>query len=347
MTETETMTEQQTEEMMMADRVTDFIVASRRGDMATLRSMLRDGSVCVDAQAEDGFTALRVACLRRNMEVVSFLREMGADATLRDSVCVSPVLHARNTNDYEMVRLLCAPPRKCFSEVAIDVTSLSLHDDAEGVSAGECSVCFEACQLVRLTSCGHAFCEECLVSWLVAQLEGGQPVCPHQACKRDVCFHDMQKFVAARDPAAFARYDRTITQQALSRDPEWMWCQRCGSGGFGFDRSGETACSDRMCPDCDYSVCTECLLPGHAGVTCAKNWEVVSDNDASVDEVRYAKYFKRFARNCPQCTAPTERSGGCSHMTCRECKHQWCWLCRGPYQGKYTFGSKCPCPQKD
>ena len=29
----------------------------------------------------------------------------------------------------------------------------------------------------------------------------------------------------------------------------------------------------------------------------------------------------------PRCQRPTEKSGGCNHMTCPACQQHWCWLC--------------------
>ena len=56
----------------------------------------------------------------------------------------------------------------------------------------------------------------------------------------------------------------------------------------------------------------------------------------------------------PFCRAPRSVCGAlclclhvcaCSHMTCRTCTHQFCWVCLGPYKGRYTMNinSKCPC----
>ena len=52
--------------------------------------------------------------------------------------------------------------------------------------------------------------------------------------------------------------------------------------------------------------------------------------DKEFEEWKSHKIVKR----CPCCRMWTEKNEGCNHMTCVECKFQWCWLC----EKRYTYG---------
>jgi len=36
-------------------------------------------------------------------------------------------------------------------------------------------------------------------------------------------------------------------------------------------------------------------------------------------------------KKCPKCSISIEKNGGCLHMVCNACKHQFCWECMGDY----------------
>jgi hypothetical protein len=38
-------------------------------------------------------------------------------------------------------------------------------------------------------------------------------------------------------------------------------------------------------------------------------------------------YARQTGRPCPGCGILTEKNGGCNHMTCPQCKQEWCWIC--------------------
>jgi hypothetical protein len=37
-------------------------------------------------------------------------------------------------------------------------------------------------------------------------------------------------------------------------------------------------------------------------------------------------------KRCPKCATPTEKNGGCFHMTCVQCRHEYFWCCLRAYR---------------
>lgn len=38
------------------------------------------------------------------------------------------------------------------------------------------------------------------------------------------------------------------------------------------------------------------------------------------------------AIQCPKCHICIEKNGGCNHMQCYTCKHEFCWMCLGDWK---------------
>ena len=84
-------------------------------------------------------------------------------------------------------------------------------------------------------------------------------------------------------------------------------------------------------------------LKGHKFCfNCSKPWHGKKKCQDEID-----KDFKKWKKNkvlkrCPKCKMWTEKNLGCNHMTCAECKYQWCWLCEGKYTDyHFELGGRC------
>jgi hypothetical protein len=47
----------------------------------------------------------------------------------------------------------------------------------------------------------------------------------------------------------------------------------------------------------------------------------------NVDDVENALWMAANTKRCPRCTSPIEKDEGCNHMSCRKCRHEFCWIC--------------------
>ena len=71
-----------------------------------------------------------------------------------------------------------------------------------------------------------------------------------------------------------------------------------------------------------HKYCYVCLKPWHGKTPC----------DEELDKDFQIWKTGKVIKQCPQCKFYTEKNEGCNHMTCAECKFQWCWLCEKEYK---------------
>ena len=73
---------------------------------------------------------------------------------------------------------------------------------------------------------------------------------------------------------------------------------------------------------------------------CLKSWHGESKCDEELDKDFQIWSKHKVIKKCPRCKIYTEKNEGCNHMTCAECKYQWCWLCEGEYKdGHFRRGT--------
>jgi len=85
---------------------------------------------------------------------------------------------------------------------------------------------------------------------------------------------------------------------------------------------------------CGYRFCFSCHREAHAPASCdqVKLWEKKCRDDSETLHWKYAN-----TKECPKCDTAVEKNGGCNHMTCRQCKHEWCWVCIRPWKGHNDY----------
>jgi hypothetical protein len=241
-----------------------------------------------------------------------------------------------------------------------------LPEDGVGVNVPHCAVCdweyffcvqpanTQSPALHTMSKCGCCVCVNSAAGWFKAEAEGGAtfttircPVCLGGADITEVTTALRSKSMTA----VIDMLEKQSVEAVVSTMPDFSWCPQCESGGF-----APEGCKDVHCETCHSHYCVDCKLqwhPVHQSMTC-EEYKTSPEGFLSTAAAMDAEYMKKYTRACPKCSIPIQHGGGCSHMSCKQCKYQFCWLCMGDYTpGRYAFqgndggfnmnAKSCPC----
>jgi len=207
--------------------------------------------------------------------------------------------------------------------------------DAKNKEEFECSICFDDVAIGSgyvLEHCKHAFCNGCFADYLNEKIDNGLVLdisCPDQNCDCKMDYYDVRSLV---DQKHFNKYEEFCFVAALKGDPNAKYCQN-PKGCTNVFISDQPKFEKKLkCTECQYEWCSECGESWHSG-TCEQfqQWKV----ENSKEEKNFNDWKKNNTKPCPSCKVRTQKNDGCNHMTCGNCRYQWCWLCDGKYSSNH------------
>ena len=133
------------------------------------------------------------------------------------------------------------------------------------------------------------------------------------------------KSIIGSDKVLSEKYDKFLTRKKLmDSNKKVKFCPVPDCDGY-----AEKKKSKYVKCNFGHEFCFECGQQPHGKKKCAK---VI---DEGFEEWKSHTLVKR----CPYCKFWTEKNEGCNHMTCSQCKFQWCWICEKEcVVGHYNFG---------
>jgi len=207
---------------------------------------------------------------------------------------------------------------------------------AKETSPIRCTICYESTTAFAALACGHPFCSDCYRSFMEHKVadEGHACIfsrCPEPKCKLVVTPQLVQSLQLNPD-----KYRQYLNAASLSRSyvddqPSLKCCPApdCGNAVQAIkpaERGGVrgVACS------CGHRFCFTCLDDDHSPASCAdmQQWTTKCRDDSET-----YNWLMANTKACPKCQTAIEKNGGCNHMTCKSvsCKHEFCWVCEGPW----------------
>lgn len=101
----------------------------------------------------------------------------------------------------------------------------------------------------------------------------------------------------------------------------------------------------------NHKFCGLCYEKPHVPCSCDEKREFLElisqikdkkdeEDEENEDIAKALDYIYNTTKFCPKCHSRIEKNKGCNHMTCINCKHQFCWLCLGDWSihGEETGG---------
>lgn len=215
-------------------------------------------------------------------------------------------------------------------DVAEDLEHLALD---EGTDQPDCVVCWTEAEDAYRTPCGHFYCGSCFASQCSSAGEGDLPVRCFGDSGKCLQVLEIQELRSALSSGAFEQLlEDSFTTHVRTNPKSFQYCPtpdcqqiyRISPNGLIF-----------TCPTCLTPICTTCQITSHDGMTCEVYKRVGTEGNEEFQKWKQENDVK----DCPVCKVPIEKSYGCNHMECRNCKAHICWVCLETFdEGTECYG---------
>ena len=237
---------------------------------------------------------------------------------------------------------LVAPPPTDDEEGDADETIKVDNDESAGVFSLDCEICYltmTSANMMTGLKCRHFFCNDCWNDYLTTKIsnEGSCQMiqCPSgQDCKELIDDQTVIKLI--KDPKIKVKFQQLITDSFVQCNKKMKWCPapdcpnaiRVLSSAYG---SAHSKAGFPVKCQCGLEFCFGCNIDKiHLPITCLmmKNWMKKCADDSET-----LNWISGNTKDCPKCSNPIEKNGGCNHMVCYhgQCKFNFCWMCLGEY----------------
>ncbi|XP_046983563.1 potential E3 ubiquitin-protein ligase ariadne-2 isoform X1 [Schistocerca americana] len=198
------------------------------------------------------------------------------------------------------------------------------------LQAIQCPVCLltQPHDKFSALSCGHKFCKDCWsVHFEVQILQGVSTGIGCMAKDCDVLAPEDFVLSQVSRPATRERYQQFAFRDYVKSHPEFQFCP--GLNCRAVVRAKEPRAKRVQCSSCAAAFCFLCGGDYHAPTDCAtiRRWLTKCADDSET-----ANYISAHTKDCPRCHVCIEKNGGCNHMQCYNCKHDFCWMCLGDWK---------------
>jgi len=203
-----------------------------------------------------------------------------------------------------------------------------------------CQSCFTDCEFkdsFALEGCGHRYCFDCWQGWCIASFDKGQE-CVFTECifgtEKTKCHEILPpEFVKKQlDSKKQEKFQDWLNVAFVKQNIHVKWCPRPGCDkAVEYKKKGmkKVTCA------CGYSFCFGCGQEDHEPAPCdgVREWLKKANQESDIFKWLEDQKENKDVKNCTKCHIVIEKNQGCMHMTCKNCRHEFCWLCFQDWHG--------------
>ncbi|CAM9350993.1 unnamed protein product [Choristocarpus tenellus] len=225
-------------------------------------------------------------------------------------------------------------------ESVIEKVGIGLDgQEAASLSKNQVLMCRICCDVVKgvdafALACQHYFCKGCWRGYLASKVSEGPTcvytTCPEHKCPQIVSEAVFKDFLSEEELVQYRRF-------SLSSFVDINKTLRfCPGKDCGMVVKAPLSCPRVRCR-CGAVFCFKCGEETHEPASCA---ELEAWKEKCQNESETANWIVANTKQCPKCKTRIEKNQGCNHMTCRQCKGEFCWICLGEWSehGSTTGG---------
>ena len=220
------------------------------------------------------------------------------------------------------------------NKIKVEEDEYSYQNESSIDMIETCLICDEKLTMEEkrnnLLKCLHMFCDDCFYRFIKEKINSNfiQGIkCPYKDCDGKL-YENFIIRILMRDEPLLEKYKILQKKRQLMLNPNAQLCPY---------------------PDCDsYAIKggnnknVKCIKSGHKFCfNCLKQWHDGENCDTSVDN-SFEKWRDSYkVKRCPKCKYFIEKNEGCNHITCYNCKYEFCWLCLGEYTSGHFETGRC------
>ncbi|RCH80044.1 hypothetical protein CU098_002904, partial [Rhizopus stolonifer] len=230
-------------------------------------------------------------------------------------------------------------------EKVIKQSGLSLSQQRQQQQQQEndfiCDICCDQVDQSIGLSCDHRFCQACYKQYVQQKIGEGESrriECPESDCQLIV---DQKTVELLMDAVGLKKYRELLNRTFVDDHDFLKWCP-APDCEYAIECAVPSTSLVSFVPtvrcECQHRFCFGCTLNDHQPCICSlvSKWLKKCADDSET-----ANWISANTKECGKCHSTIEKNGGCNHMTCRKCKHEFCWVCMGPWSEHGTSWYTC------